>query len=187
MAEILLFHHAGGLTEGVQQFAQTLRDAGHTVHTPDLFEGRTFDDVNDGVAFARSIGDDVLSQRASDAASAAPRATVFGGMSMGTAFATLNVIQRGASRAFFLYGVVDPGWFGASWPDGVPVQAHLTDKDPWREPEVEPTFEKFGELFVYPGDGHLFLEPGHADYDEATARTATTRVLTFLEGEPQRS
>ena len=180
MAEILLFHHAGGLTEGVQQFAQTLRDAGHTVHTPDLFEGRTFADVNDGVAFARSIGDDVLSQRATDAASAAPSATVFGGMSLGTAFATLNVIQRGASRAFFLYGVVDPGWFGASWPDGVPVQAHLTENDPWREPEVEPAFEKFGELFVYPGDGHLFLEPSHVDYDEAAAATATERVLAFL-------
>lgn len=182
MAEILLFHHAGGLTEGVHQFAQTLRDAGHTVHTPDLFEGRTFEDVKDGVAFARSIGDEVLSQRATDAATGFPEADVFGGMSMGTGFATLNVIQRGASRAFFLYGVVDPGWFGASWPDGVPVQAHLTDKDPWREPEVEPTFETFGEMFVYPGDGHLFLEAGHADYDAAAAALATERLLAFLSG-----
>lgn len=184
MAEILLFHHAGGLTEGVQQFAQTLRDAGHTVHTPDLFEGHTFADVNDGVAYAQGIGHDVFADRAVEAANGLPDVSVFGGMSMGTAFATLNVIQRGASRAFFLYGVVDPGWFGASWPDGVPVQAHITANDPWREPEVEPAFETFGELFVYPGDGHLFVEPGHPDYDEAAAKLATERVLDFLEREP---
>lgn len=180
MAEILLFHHAGGLTEGVQQFAQTLRDAGHTVHTPDLFDGRTFPDVNDGVAFAQGIGEEVFAQRATEVAGGLPDVTVYGGMSMGCAFATLQVVQRGASRAFFLYGVVDPGWFGATWPDGVPVQAHLSDKDPWREPEVEPTFETFGELFVYPGEGHLFLEPSHPDYDAAAAKLATERVLAFL-------
>ena len=51
MADVVFFHHSGGLTVGVKAFADTLRAAGHTVHTPDLFEGRTFAEVSDGVAY----------------------------------------------------------------------------------------------------------------------------------------
>jgi dienelactone hydrolase len=53
MAEVVLFHHAQGLTPGVNAFADELRRAGHAVHTPDLFEGRTFDTVEDGVSYSR--------------------------------------------------------------------------------------------------------------------------------------
>ena len=56
MAEVLLYHHVQGLTDGVQSFADELREAGHTVHTPDLFEGRTFDTIEEGMAFARDAG-----------------------------------------------------------------------------------------------------------------------------------
>ena len=42
MTEILLFHHALGLTPGITEFAGHLRGAGHTVHTPDLYDGHTF-------------------------------------------------------------------------------------------------------------------------------------------------
>ena len=56
MAEVLLFHHAQGLTPGVRAFADELRAAGHTVHTPDLFDGRTFDSIDEGVAHAKEIG-----------------------------------------------------------------------------------------------------------------------------------
>ena len=50
MAEVLLFHHAQGLTSGIQAFADELRVAGHTVHTPDLFDGRTFGSIDEGMA-----------------------------------------------------------------------------------------------------------------------------------------
>ena len=40
MAEVVLFHHLQGLTEGVRAFAGELRAGGHTVHTPDLFDGQ---------------------------------------------------------------------------------------------------------------------------------------------------
>src|SRR4051812_43634757 len=48
MTEVAVFHHVLGLTESVRRFAAALRDAGHTVHTPDLFEGRTFDTIANG-------------------------------------------------------------------------------------------------------------------------------------------
>jgi dienelactone hydrolase len=184
MAEILLFHHAGGLTEGVLSFAQTLRDAGHTVHTPDLFEGRNFGDVHDGVAYARSVGEASFAARAAEIVSSQPDDLVYGGMSMGAARAAEQVLTRpGARGAFFLYGAIAPSWWQATWPSGVPSQAHVTDGDEWREPEAETEYlaqVPGAELFVYPGTGHLFAEPGHPDHDEEVARLATSRVLTFL-------
>jgi len=184
MAEILLFHHAGGLTAGVHSFAQVLRDAGHTVHTPDLFDGRTFADVHDGVAYAESAGEETFGARAAEIASAMSTDLVYGGMSMGAARAAEQVLARpGARGAFFLYGAIAPSWWGASWPAGVPSQAHVTEGDEWREPEAEKQYlaEVPGaELFVYPGSGHLFAEPGHPDHDQEVADLATSRVLAFL-------
>ncbi|NNU26219.1 dienelactone hydrolase family protein [Isoptericola sediminis] len=184
MAEIVLFHHAGGLTEGVRSFAQELRDAGHTVHTPDLFEGRTFADVTDGVAFAQAAGEGTFARRAAAVVADLPTDVVYGGLSMGIARATECVLERpGARGAFFLYGAVDPAWWDATWPAGVPSQAHVTEDDPWREREAEEAYLAAvagGELFAYPDGGHLFAEPGHPDHDARTAALATQRVLDLL-------
>ncbi len=49
MTEIVLFHHAQGLTPGIDAFADELRRAGHTVHTPDLYDGHTFDTLEEGL------------------------------------------------------------------------------------------------------------------------------------------
>ena len=115
MTEIVLFHHAGGLTEGVGAFAQTLRDAGHTVHTPDLFDGRMFGDVQDGVAYADSVGEETFAARATEIVSPMGADLVYGGMSMGAARAAEQVLARpGAKGAFFLYGAIAP-------PGGMPA------------------------------------------------------------------
>lgn len=184
MADVVLFHHSGGLTAGVRGFAAMLRENGYTVHTPDLFEGRTFADVADGVAFAESVGEEVFARRAADAVAALPADCVYGGMSFGAARAAEQVLARPGSRgAFFLYGAVAPSWWDATWPDEVPAQAHVAEGDAWREPEAEDELVGFGgELFVYPCTGHLFAEAGHLDHDPACAELATERVLTFLSG-----
>jgi dienelactone hydrolase len=91
--------------------------------------------------------------------------------------------RSGARGAFFLYGTIAPSWWDATWPDGVPSQAHVTEDDEFREPDAEAEYVAAvpgSELFVYPGSGHLFAEEGHPDYDEAAARVATERVIAFL-------
>ena len=184
MAEIVLFHHVGGLTEGVLGFAQRLRDAGHTVHTPDLFDGRIFTDLHDGIAYVDSVGEEAVAARATEIVAPLAHDLVYGGMSMGAARAAEQVLSRpGARAAFFLYGTVAPSWWQATWPADVKSQAHVTEGDEFREPEAEAEYvaEVPGaQLFVYPGSGHLFAEPGHPDYDEDSAKTATNRVLAFL-------
>ncbi|WP_418276900.1 dienelactone hydrolase family protein [Isoptericola jiangsuensis] len=186
MTEIVLFHHARGLTAGVRDLADVLGSHGHTVHTPDLFEGRVFDTVDDGVAHASSIGEDVLAARAAQATAALPTALVYGGLSMGAARAAEGVLTRpGARGAFFLYGAVAPSWWSATWPRDVPSQVHVTERDPWREPEAEAEYVTdvpHGELFRYPGAGHLFAEPDDPAYDAGAAGLATRRILGLLAG-----
>lgn len=184
MAEIVLFHHALGLTPGVQEFAGALQDVGHTVHTPDLFEGRRFDVVEDGVAFASETGRETLAARAGAAVEALPHDVVYAGMSMGCAYATQLLLTRpGARGAFYLYGAVDPAWWEATWPVGVPAQAHQTADDPWREKEAEEGFVARvpeAEMFVYDGDTHLFADPGTEDFDAVAAALAMERIQAFL-------
>lgn len=185
MAEIILFHHAGGLTAGVHAFAGSLRDAGHVVHSPDAFGGRVFADVADGVAFAQSRGEGVIAKEVATALGNLPADVVYIGMSMGAARAAEAVFARpGAKGALFLYGAIAPSWWDTPWPDDVPSQAHVTADDPWREVEAEQeyvTAVPAGELFVYPGAGHFFAEPGHADFDADAAALLMERVLTFLD------
>ncbi len=184
MAEIVLFHHVGGLTPGVVGFAERLRDAGHVVHTPDLFRGRTFAELEDGIAYVDSVGEETFAARAAEVVAPMGHDLVYGGMSMGAARAGEQVLGRpGARAAFFLYGTITPSWWGGIWPAGVPSQAHVTEGDSFRELDAEAEYVAEvpgGELFIYPGSGHLFAEPGHRDYDEEVASVATDRVLAFL-------
>ena len=187
MAEILLVHHARGLTDGVRRFADTLREAGHTVHTPDLYEGRVFDDTEAGVAHARELGQEVLSQRAAAAADGLPATgLVYAGMSMGCGYATWLALDHrpGSARAMlYLFGSVDPEWFEVTWPEGLPAVAHQTLDDPWREAEADDGFRARvpgGQLVDYPGSGHLFLDDSTDDHDPAAAAQATAHVLAWL-------
>jgi dienelactone hydrolase len=186
MAEILLLHHARGLTPGVLSFAETLRGAGHVVHTPDLYDAVTFADTEAGVAHARHLGEDVLSQRAAAATESLPADLVYAGMSMGCGYATWLALKHrpGTARAMlYLFGAVDPAWFETDWPQGLPAVAHQTLDDPWREDEADEGFRARvpgGELVDYPGSGHLFLDESTDDYDAEAAQAATAQVLAWL-------
>jgi dienelactone hydrolase len=188
MAEVLLFHHAQGLTTGVLAFADELRQAGHTVHTPDLFDGSTFATVDDGVAHAREVGFDELIDQGVAVAEGLPGELVYAGFSLGVLPAQkLAQTRAGARGALLLESCLPVSEFGTAWPAGVPVQIHGMDADPSfaGEGDIEAARElvastEDAELFVYPGDRHLFADPSLASYDSEAAKLLTRRVLDFL-------
>jgi dienelactone hydrolase len=188
MAEVLLFHHVMGQTSGFKSFAGDLRRAGHTVHTPDLFEGRTFATLDEGIAFARKTGFDEITERGVRAADRLPHAIVYAGFSMGVMPAQkLAQTRAGAGGALLLEACLPVSEFGDSWPAEVPVQVHGMDADPSfaGEGDLEAARELIasaprGELFLYPGDQHLFADRSLASYNPDAARLLTQRVLEFL-------
>jgi len=188
MAEVLLFHHALGLTPGVLAFADRLRAAGHIVHTPDLFEGRTFPTLEEGVAHAEQVGFGTIIERGTRASDDLPRELVYAGFSLGVLPAQkLAQTRPGARGALFFYSCVPPTEFAPSWPKEVPVQIHAMDADPifTQEGDLDAARSVVdaagdGELFLYPGDKHYFADPYLSTYDEAAATLLTERVLGFL-------
>jgi dienelactone hydrolase len=83
MAEVLLFHHAQGLTPGIRAFADDLRADGHIVHTPDLFGGRIFPSIEEGLAYIEKIGFDDLRKCGVRIADCLPFDLVYAGFSFG--------------------------------------------------------------------------------------------------------
>jgi dienelactone hydrolase len=166
MAEVMLFHHAQGLTPGVVSFADTLRRAGHIVHTPDLFDGRSFDTLEKGMRFVEERGIGEMIERGVRAAEGLPAELVYAGFSLGEVVAQkLAQTRAGARGALLFYSCVPVSEFGSSWPKGVRVQVHAMDADPIFVGEgdidaaralVEEANE--AELFLYPGDQHYFAD-----------------------------
>ena len=190
MAEVALFHHAQGLTPGVAAFAEELRRAGHAAHAPDLFEGRTFDTIEEGVAHAREVGFGEVLERGVRAAEALPAGLVYAGFSLGVMPAQRLAQSRPGARGALLFHACFPvSEFGSAWPDGVPVQVHAMDADPFFAEEggdidaaralVEQAED--AELFLYPGDRHLFADGSLPSYDAGAAALLGGRVLAFLD------
>ena len=189
MAEVVLFHHALGLTPGVVAFAGELRRAGHTVHTPDLFGGRTFTTIEAGMSHAEEIGfpGEVI-ERGARAVEGLPAGLVYAGFSLGVLPAQkLAQTRPGARGALLFYSCVPVSAFGSAWPDGVPVQVHGMDADPIfvGEGDIDAAREIVekvddAELFLYPGDQHYFADSSLPSYDPDATALLTTRVLEFL-------
>jgi dienelactone hydrolase len=190
MAEIVLFHHVQGLTPGILAFAQKLRLAGHTVHTPDLFDGRTFSSLEEGIAYAGKVGFDTILDRGVDAAEALRPELVYAGFSMGVMPAQkLAQTREGAGGALFFHSCLPVSEFGDKWPVGVPVQIHGMDADPIFAEEGDLDAARalvdstdLAELFLYPGNAHLFADTSLPSYDRAATELMTGRVIDFLAG-----
>ena len=186
MAEVLLFHHAQGLTPGVVAFADELRSAGHVVHTPDLYEGKTFGTVDEGVAHAREIGFGTVLERGRAAAEDLPAELVYAGFSLGGMPAQMLAQTRPGTRGALLFHAAIPlSEFGGSWPHGAPLQIHFMEDDPWAEEDVPAAREiadtiEGAELFLYPGDRHLFADNSVSDYDPSAAALLRQRALDLL-------
>jgi dienelactone hydrolase len=192
MAEVVLFHHAQGLTRGVVAFADDLRAGGHTVHAPDLFEGRTFPTLEDGMAHVQQIGFGEVMERGTRAVEGLPDALVYAGFSLGVLPAQkLAQTRPGARGAVLCYSCVPSSEFGG-WPAGVPVQIHGMDADPIfiEEGDVDAARAlveeaEDAELFLYPGDQHYFADSSLPSYDAEATALLTQRVLDFLAREPR--
>ncbi len=188
MAEVLLFHHAMGQTTGFHAFADELRRAGHTVHTPDLFEGRMFGSIAEGVAHAGEVGFGEIIARGVRAANGLPSELVYAGFSLGVLPAQKLAQSRPAARgALLFYSCVPVSEFGTSWPQNVPVQIHGMDADPFfmNEGDVDAAralvaSTKDAELFLYPGDQHYFADSSLPSFRPEAAALVTRRVLEFL-------
>ena len=188
MTEVLLFHHAHGLTEGVREFAEVLRGAGHAVHTPDLYEGQIFDTLEAGIGYAGTVGFGTILDRGRVAAEGLPSELVYAGFSLGVMPAQMLAQTRaGARGALLFHACVPTSEFGDAWPDGVPVQIHGMDADPFFAGEGDLDAARAlvesaeaAELFIYPGNQHLFADSSLPSYDKPAASLLTERVLGFL-------
>jgi dienelactone hydrolase len=187
MTEVLLYHHVQGLTEGVQSFADSLRQAGHVVDTPDMFDGRTFNTLEEGMEFARAVGFGTLADRGVVAAESHRNDAVYAGFSFGVMVAQqLAQTRPGAGGALLMYSCLPVSEFGEAWPANVPVQVHGKEHDPFFEEDLDAAKELLrsthdAELFLYPGGEHLFADSSLAMYDPSAASLLIDRVLTFLD------
>jgi len=189
MAEVVLFHHAQGLTSRCLAFADELRAAGHVVHAPDLYDGQTFAELADGIGYARQVGFDTMLERSLAVAESLPTELVYAGLSLGVMPAQkLAQTRPGAKGAVLLHAAVPPAEFGGAWPPAVPLQIHLMEEDEFAlegdldaARELDKTVES-SALFLYPGDRHLFTDSSLADYDEHAATLVKQRVIAFLDG-----
>ncbi|MDF1596575.1 MAG: dienelactone hydrolase family protein [Acidimicrobiia bacterium] len=190
MTRVVLFHHAQGLTPGVEAFADNLRAAGHEVHTPDLFDGETFDSIQAGMAHVGTIGFGEIMQRGARAADALGGHLVYAGFSLGVVPAQmLAQTRRGALGAVLCYSCVPVSEFGESWPADVPVQIHGMDADPFFVDEGDIDAARAivessprAELFLYPGDQHYFADNSLPSYDAEATELLLRRVISFLAG-----
>jgi dienelactone hydrolase len=191
MAEVLLFHHAQGLTPGVRAFADDLRAAGHILHTPDLFEGRTFQSIDEGLAYIGEVGFDDMRERGVSVADGLLFDIVYAGFSFGVLPAQkLAQTRPGARGALLFYSClpISGEWAFGPWPDRVAVQIHGMDNDPIFVGEgdiiaAREIVEKAedAELFLYPGDQHYFADSSLPSFDPDATALLTRRVLEFLD------
>jgi len=188
MAEVLLFHHAQGLTPGVIAFADRLREAGHTVHTPDMFDGHTFESLEKGMGFVRELGFGKVQERGESAVDGLPTGLVYAGFSLGVVPAQkLAQTRAGARGALLFYSCMPISEFGSTWPKGVPVQVHAKDADSFfvDDGDIDAAYElvekaEEAELFLYPGDQHIFADNSLPSYDPDASALLLKRVLEFL-------
>lgn len=189
MVDLILFHHAQGLTDGVEAFADRLRAAGHRVTLPDLYDGASFGTVGEGVAHAEHLGFDNVIAAGVAAAEQLPERIVYGGFSLGALVAHKLAQTRPGALGALLYhhGDVPVTTFGESWPAGVDVQIHVNEQDEWCEPEIVQEFVEQAktraraELFLYPGSSHLFVDSSLPDYEPDSAQLVLQRTLDLLQ------
>lgn len=193
MADVLLVHHVQGLTDGVLAFAEQLRAGGHTVTTPDLYGGATFTEMSDGFAHQKSFAEGAVEAQLAEVLAALPDELVYAGISWGVPKVQELAQTRPGAVGALLYEACIPvtgEWAFGPWPATVPVQVHGMEHDEFFGLEgdldaargiVEAVGPEVAEVFVYPGDAHLFIDSSLPSYDADAAALVVERSLVFLD------
>jgi dienelactone hydrolase len=154
-----------------------------------MYDGRTFETLDEGLDYARGVGFGNVIARGTAAADGLPAELVYAGFSLGVMPAQELAQTRPGARGALLFESCAPtSEFGSGWPDGVPVQVHGMDNDPFFAEEggdldaARALAEEAedAELFLYPGNVHLFADSSLASYDAKAAALLTERALDFL-------
>lgn len=188
MAEVLLLHHVLGRTKGIEAIADQLKEAGHTVHVPDLFHGRIFPTLEEGLAFVEEIGFNEVTSRGIQAASGLSRDVVYAGFSLGVMVAQqLAQTREGSRGALFFHACLPISAFESQWPIDLPVQIHAMSEDPFfvEDDDINAARDlvastNHAELFLYEGKEHLFTDSSLSSYDADATKLLIKRVLHFL-------
>ncbi|MGQ7888839.1 dienelactone hydrolase family protein [Paenibacillus sp. WC2504] len=159
-----------------------------TVHVPDLYEGHVFTTIQDGMAYVKEIGFDEMLERGVRVAHELPRDIVYAGFSLGVLPAQkLAQTRKGAIGTLLFYSCVPTAMFGSPWPAELPVQIHGMEADPYfvDEGDLEAARELLAsanqaELFLYPGDQHMFADSSLSSYDADATALLLQRVIGFL-------
>ncbi|MEU3502447.1 dienelactone hydrolase family protein [Streptomyces hundungensis] len=185
---IMLFHSVHGMRPAVREAADRLRAAGHEVHVPDLYEGRTAETAEEGARLKDEIGKEELLKRAVLAAAPySERGLVYAGFSLGGSIAqTLALGDEKARGLLLFHGTSDMAENTSV--DELPVQLHVADPDPFESADWLNSWylqmrraDADVEIYRYPGAGHLYTDPGLPDYDEASAELTWRTALGFLD------
>ncbi len=192
MAEIVLFHHVQGATPGVHAFADALRDGGHTVHVPDLFDGALPESIEAGLALMAGLADHVVAERTARALDGLPADLVYAGFSSGGSIAQRLAQTRPGARGALLYESfvsLSAEWSFGPWPAGLPVQVHGMARDPFfaGEGDLDAARElvavvgpELAEVFVYDGAAHLFTDASLPSSDPVATALVLERSLELL-------
>lgn len=191
MANIVLFHHALGLTPGCHSLADRLRADGHTVHLPDLYGGAVFDTLDDGMAHLEALDFDAVVERGCRAAGDHRGPLVVAGISLGVMPAQRLAQTRPEIVAgVFIEACAPVDAFADRWPDAVAVQVHGMDGDEFfagegdldnaRDLIAHAAATADAELFTYPGAAHLFVDDSTDGHDRAATDLVVERMLALL-------
>ena len=186
MASIVVFHHALGLTPGIEAFGNALAVAGHDVITPDLFGGRVFDTVDAGVVHAQTIGFETIAELGSEAVASIEGPFVVIGFSLGVLPAQkLAQGHPDVTAAVLCHSALPLGFFSDHWPPNVALQIHAGERDPFVEEDREAIAQLIGaaeasDCHWYDTDAHLVADVTSTDYDADIAGLIVTRTLEFV-------
>jgi len=154
---------------------------------PDLFDGRTFENVETGVEHAQSIGFDNIVERGFEAGRNMPGSYVVVGFSLGVMPAQRLAQQDPrVGGAVLCHAIVPVDHFGDGWPEPLPLDIHMSDDDPWCEEDGVVAREVAASvpgvrLYRYRGSGHLIADSSSPDHEVEQGNLVIDRIVDFVE------